>query len=33
MVNFYHIIERRRIPDMAIADDKYLHPWDVFMWF
>lgn len=33
MVNFYHVIERRRIPDMAKADDNYLHPWDVFIWF
>lgn len=33
MVNFYRVIERRRIPDMAKADDNNLHPWDVFMWF
>lgn len=32
MVNFYHVIERRRIPNMAKANN-CLHPWDVFMWF
>ncbi|EGI59075.1 hypothetical protein G5I_12788 [Acromyrmex echinatior] len=30
-LDFYHVTERRRIPDMAKADDNRLHPWDVFM--
>ncbi|KYQ46278.1 hypothetical protein ALC60_14700 [Trachymyrmex zeteki] len=25
-LDFYHVIERRRIPDMAKADDNHLHP-------
>ncbi|KYN14534.1 hypothetical protein ALC57_13255 [Trachymyrmex cornetzi] len=30
-LDFYHVTERRRIPDMAKANDNRLHPWDVFM--